>query len=207
MKKVTVSGKTVEEAVQNGLDRLEVTAEQVDYTVLEEPEKGFLGFLGNKPALVEVRLKPDPLKEALVFLRDTIDKMGITASVEAEERKEGMYLTISGAEIGVLIGKRGQTLDSLQYLVNLVANRQSDNYMKFYLDAEGYRDRRREALETLAKRLSEKAVRTGREVKLEPMNAHERKIIHTALQHIHTVSTYSEGREPHRRIVVVPNES
>lgn len=204
MKKVTVSGKTVEEAVQAGLERLSADASQVDYTVIEDAQKGFLGLFGGKPAVIEMKLKPDPLKEAMLFLRDTIDKMGISASVDSEERDEGTYLTISGADIGVLIGKRGQTLDSLQYLVNLVANRYSENYLKFYLDAEGYRERRKEALETLADRLSQKAVRTRREVKLEPMNAHERKIIHSALQNIHTVSTYSEGKEPHRRIVVVP---
>jgi spoIIIJ-associated protein len=204
VKKVTVSGKTVEEAVESGLKRLEVTLEDVEYDVLEEPQKALFGLLGGKPAVIEMKVKPDPLKEALVFLRETIDKMGVSAYVEPEKREEGTYLNISGTDIGVLIGKRGQTLDSLQYLVNLVANRESDNYVRFYLDAEGYRERRKEALVTLAGRLSEKAVRTRREVRLEPMNAHERKIIHTALQNVQGVSTYSDGQEPHRRIVVVP---
>ncbi|MCR6108554.1 protein jag [Salipaludibacillus agaradhaerens] len=204
MKKVTVSGKTVEEAVESGLEKLEATLEDVEYNVLEEPQKALFGLLGGKPAVIEMKVKPDPLKEALVFLRETIDKMGVSAYVEPEEREEGTYLNISGTDIGVLIGKRGQTLDSLQYLVNLVANRESDNYVRLYLDAEGYRERRKEALVTLAGRLSEKAVRTRREVRLEPMNAHERKIIHTALQNVQGVSTYSDGQEPHRRIVVVP---
>lgn len=204
MKKVTVSGKTVDEAVDLGLQRLEVDRDQVDILVVEEPQKGFLGFIGGKPAVVELKLKPDPLKEATIFLRETIDKMGISASVEKEDRREGVYLNISGVDIGVLIGKRGQTLDSLQYLVNLVANRQSESYFRIHLDAEGYRERRKEALETLADRLSKKALRTKREVRLEPMNAHERKIIHTALQNVKGVSTYSDGVEPHRRIVVVP---
>jgi spoIIIJ-associated protein len=204
VKKVTVSGKTVEEAVELGLQRLEANRDQVDFHVVEEPQKGFLGLIGVKPAVVEVKVRPDPVSEALLFLRDTIDKMGISASVEKEERKDGLYLNISGAEIGVLIGKRGQTLDSLQYLVNLVANRQSGSYLRIHLDAEGYRDRRKEALETLAQRLSTKALRTKQEVRLEPMNAHERKIIHTALQNVKGVSTFSDGAEPHRRIVVVP---
>ncbi|MCR6098481.1 protein jag [Salipaludibacillus agaradhaerens] len=204
MKKVTVSGKTVEEAVESGLVKLEATLEDVEYNVLEEPQKALFGLLGGKPAVIEMKVKPDPLNEALVFLRETIDKMGVSAYVEPEEREEGTYLNISGTDIGVLIGKRGQTLDSLQYLVNLVANRESDNYVRLYLDAEGYRERRKEALVTLAGRLSEKAVRTRREVRLEPMNAHERKIIHTALQNVQGVSTYSDGQEPHRRIVVVP---
>lgn len=204
MKKVTVSGKTVDEAVQLGLEKLETEQENVEYDVLEEPQKPILGLFGGKSALVEVRLKPDPQKEALLFLRDTIDKMGVQASVDTEEREEGTYFNISGADIGVLIGKRGQTLDSLQYLVNLVANRHSDNYIRIYLDAEGYRERRKEALETLARRISDKAVRTNREVRLEPMSSHERKVIHTVLQSIDDVSTYSEGQEPNRRIVVVP---
>ncbi|SES22771.1 RNA-binding cell elongation regulator Jag/EloR [Salipaludibacillus aurantiacus] len=204
MKKVTVSGKTIEEAVESGLEKLDATMDMIEYHVIEEPQKALFGLLGGKPAVVEVKVKPDPIKEALLFLRDTIDKMGVSASVETEERDEGMFLNITGSEIGVLIGKRGQTLDSLQYLVNLVANRQSENYVRIYLDAEGYRARRKEALVTLAERLSDKALRTGREVRLEPMSAHERKIIHTALQDVKGVSTFSDGQEPHRRIVVVP---
>lgn len=204
MRKVTVSGKTVEEAIELGLSKLQTTREQVEVKVVEEPQKGLFGILGGKPAVVEVQLKPDPIKEAIVFLRDTIDKMGVSASVDKEERSEGIFLNITGVDIGVLIGKRGQTLDSLQYLVNLVANRQSENYIRIYLDAEGYRDRRKEALETLAVRLSNKALRTKREVRLEPMNAHERKIIHTTLQNVKGISTYSDGEEPNRRIVVAP---
>ena len=174
--------------------------------MLEDPQKGLFGIIGGKPAIVEVSIKPDPVKEAIVFLRDVIDKMGVSASVEKEEREEGLYLNISGVDIGILIGKRGQTLDSLQYLVNLVANRKSDHYGRIYLDAEGYRARRKEALEMLAKRLSNKVLRTKREIRLEPMNAHERKIIHTALQNVEGVTTYSVGEEPNRRIVVAPTK-
>ncbi|MDG5789407.1 RNA-binding cell elongation regulator Jag/EloR [Evansella sp. AB-P1] len=204
MRKVTVSGKSVDEAVELGLSKLQTTKEQVEIKVIEEAQKGFFGLLGGKPAVVEVKLKPDPIKEAILFLRETIDKMGISASVEKDERNEGIFLNITGVDIGVLIGKRGQTLDSLQYLVNLVANRQSDNYVRIYLDAEGYRERRKEALETLAMRLSNKALRTKREVRLEPMNAHERKIIHTTLQNVKGITTYSDGEEPNRRIIVAP---
>ncbi|UCZ53250.1 protein jag [Bacillus shivajii] len=204
MRKVTVSGKTVDEAVEVGLGKLEETKDNVEIKVIEEPQKGFFGLLGSKPAVVEVIVKPDPVKEALVFLRETIDKMGVTASVEKEERKEGICLNITGADIGVLIGKRGQTLDSLQYLTNLVANKQSDQYLRIHLDAEGYRERRKEALETLAKRLANKALRTRREVRLEPMNAHERKIIHTTLQNVDGIKTFSDGEEPNRRIIVAP---
>ncbi|ADU32554.1 RNA-binding cell elongation regulator Jag/EloR [Evansella cellulosilytica] len=204
MRKVTVSGKSVEEAIELGLKKLDTTREKVEITTLEEPQKGLFGLLGGKPAVVELKLKADPVKEAIIFLRDTIDKMGISASVDKEERQEGLFLNITGVDIGVLIGKRGQTLDSLQYLVNLVANKQSENYIRIYLDAEGYRERRKDALQTLALRLSNKALKTRREVKLEPMNAHERKIIHTTLQNVKGIKTYSDGEEPNRRIVVAP---
>ncbi|WP_096186086.1 RNA-binding cell elongation regulator Jag/EloR [Evansella halocellulosilytica] len=204
MRKVTVSGKTVDEAVEIGLGKLEATKDNVDIKVIEEPQKGLFGLLGSKPAVVEVIVKPDPVKEALVFLRETIDKMGVSAYVEKEEREEGICLNITGEDIGVLIGKRGQTLDSLQYLTNLVANRRSDQYLRIHLDAEGYRARRKEALETLAKRLGNKALRTKREVRLEPMSAHERKIIHTTLQNIDGIKTFSDGEEPNRRIIVAP---
>ncbi|RKL66018.1 protein jag [Salipaludibacillus neizhouensis] len=203
MKKVTVSGKTVDEAVATGLQKLDTERESVTIHVIEEGQKGIFGF-GSKPAIVEVTVNIDPVKEAVLFLRDTIDKMGVSATIEEETKKEGTYLNILGSDIGVIIGKRGQTLDSLQYLVNLVANKQSESYLRIYLDAEGYRERRKEALETLAQRLSSKAIRTKREVRLEPMNSHERKIIHTALQNVKEVATYSDGTEPHRRIVVVP---
>ncbi|QKS73113.1 protein jag [Paenalkalicoccus suaedae] len=204
MNKVTVSGKTVEEAIELGLKKLDATKDSVTIDVIEEAQKGFLGLIGGKPAVVELRLKPDPVKEALVFLRETIDKMGVAASVATEKRQEGIYFLISGTDIGVLIGKRGQTLDSLQYLVNLVANKHSENYVRIYLDAEGYRERRKQTLIELAERVANKAARTKREVHLEPMSAHERKIIHSALQNVQGIETRSDGREPHRRIVVIP---
>jgi spoIIIJ-associated protein len=204
VKKVTVSGKTVEEAIEQALAKLKVSREQVDVKVLEEAQKGFLGILGGKPAVVEAEVKPDPVKEALNFLRETIQHMGVTASVSEEAVKDGLRFEISGEEIGLLIGKRGQTLDSLQYLVNLVANKHSNDYLRIVIDAEGYRERRKESLEKLALRLGNKAVKTGQEVRLEPMNAHERKIIHTTLQSVKGVGTYSDGEEPNRRIVVTP---
>ncbi|SDN96176.1 RNA-binding cell elongation regulator Jag/EloR [Alkalicoccus daliensis] len=204
MNKVTVSGKTVEEAILQGLEKLEAAKDDVNIHIIEEPQKGLFGLIGGKPAVVELVRKPDPVKEGLTFLRETIDKMGVAASVEKEEREEGLYFNITGKEIGVLIGKRGQTLDSLQYLVNLVANKQSESYLRIHLDAEGYRARRKEALEVLAHRLSKKSQRTKQEVRLEPMNAHERKIIHTALQHDTSVKTYSDGQEPNRRIIIAP---
>lgn len=204
MKKITVSGKTVDEAVESALEQLITTRERVSIQVLEEPRKGFLGLIGVKPAVVEVEIQPDAAEEAVKFLFEVTKKIGVSIDIKKVETKEGLLLDLSGEGIGILIGKRGQTLDSLQYLVNLVANRYSEQYIRIVLDAENYRDRRKESLEQLAKRLGNKAVRTRNEVILEPMNALERKIIHTALQEIKGVRTYSEGVEPNRRIVVAP---
>ncbi|MBB5174779.1 RNA-binding cell elongation regulator Jag/EloR [Texcoconibacillus texcoconensis] len=204
MKNVTVSGKTIEEAVDAGLDKLEVEKENVNIKVIEEPQKGFLGLIGNRPAIVELTLKPDPCQEALNFLRDTIDKMGVEVSIEKEEVKDGFVFQITGEQIGILIGKRGQTLDSLQYLVNLVANRYANEYIRITLDAEGYRERRKQALEQLAERIRNKVLRMKKEVRLEPMSAQERKVIHTTLQKDGDVKTFSSGEEPNRRIVVAP---
>lgn len=204
MKKITVSGKTVDEAVKSAIEQLNTTRERISFQVLEEPQKGFFGIIGTKPAVVEVEIKPDAAEEAVKFLQDVSKNMGVTIDINQKDTKDGLLFNLSGEGIGLLIGKRGQTLDSLQYLVNLVANRYSEGYIRIVLDAENYRDRRKEALEQLAKRLGNKALRTRKEVILEPMNALERKIIHTALQEIKGVKTYSEGVEPNRRIVVAP---
>src|SRR5690606_7755171 len=123
---------------------------------------------------------------------------------EQSKNRDGVVFELKGEKIGVLIGKRGQTLDSLQYLVNLVANKHSEGYIRITLDAENYRSRRKEALEQLATRIGQKAIKTKKEVILEPMNALERKIIHLTLQNVKGIKTYSEGVEPNRRIVVAP---
>ncbi len=206
MRKITVSGKTVDEAVQSAIEQLNTTRERISIEVLEEPQKGFLGLIGTKPAVVEVEIKPDAAEEAVTFLQDVTKNMGVSIEIDQVQTKDGLLLNLKGEGIGMLIGKRGQTLDSLQYLVNLVANKYSEQYMRIVLDAENYRERRKEALEQLAKRLGNKAVRTRKEVILEPMNALERKIIHTALQGVKGVKTYSEGVEPNRRIVVAPGK-
>lgn len=204
MKKITVSGKSVDEAVESAILKLNTTRDRVSIKVIEEPQKGFLGLIGVKPAVVEVEIQPDAKEEAVKFIHEVTKNMGVDIEINSKETKEGVLLELSGEGIGLLIGKRGQTLDSLQYLVNLVANRYSEQYIRIVLDAENYRQRRKESLEQLAKRLGSKAVRTRKEVVLEPMNALERKIIHTALQEIKGVKTYSEGVEPNRRIVVAP---
>ncbi|WP_341280286.1 RNA-binding cell elongation regulator Jag/EloR [Paenibacillus sp. FSL H8-0537] len=203
MKKIVASGKTVEEAVQSGLTQLNVAEDRVRVAVLEQPSKGFLGLIGVKEAKVELELIPDPTSEAEQFLLEVASTMGLAVSVERKQTREGTQLSISGGgDLGMLIGRRGQTLDALQYLVNIVANRYSDSHLRIVLDAEDFRERRRKTLEELSERLAGRVIRTKKEVVLEPMSSHERKVIHSQLQNHPRVKTYSKGDEPHRRIVI-----
>lgn len=202
MNKLQVSGKTVEEAVQIGLSRLGAREDQVKVTVLEQPSKGLFGLIGAKEARVELELLTDGVDEAIAFLREVSEAMGLAVTVERTEEAEAVHLNVQGAELGLLIGRRGQTLDSLQYLVNIVANRHSNRHLRIVLDAEQFRERRRKTLEALADRMASRVVKTRKEVMLEPMTAQERKIIHTRLQGRTDVNTYSQGNEPNRRIVI-----
>ncbi|SFE63559.1 RNA-binding cell elongation regulator Jag/EloR [Alteribacillus iranensis] len=207
MNSVKVSGKTVEDAVREALKQLGTDkVENVEYKVLEEPTKGFLGIIGGKDALLEATLKAEPEEEALAFLQDILQQMKVRVDVEMHKNGRETEFLLSGEDLGVIIGKRGKTLDSLQYLVNLAANRTSGRYTRIILDAENYRKRRQEALEQLAERLASKVERTGLKELLEPMNARERKIIHSALQNRQGVLTRSEGTEPHRYIVIYPEK-
>ncbi|MFB5663519.1 RNA-binding cell elongation regulator Jag/EloR [Alteribacillus sp. HJP-4] len=203
MKTVKISGKTVDEAISLAMQKLEVNSqEEIEYEVLDQGSKGFFGIIGFKPAVIEAAPKIDPVEEAAAFLRQVILDMQVDVDIELINKGRETEFQLIGKDIGVLIGKRGKTLDSLQYLVNLVANRNSDKYARIILDAENYRERRQEALEHLADRLADKARRTGRKVVLEPMNARERKIIHTALQNSTDIETYSDGTEPRRHVVI-----
>ncbi|WP_040951112.1 RNA-binding cell elongation regulator Jag/EloR [Gorillibacterium massiliense] len=202
MKKVVVSGKTVADAVRLGLTQLGVAEDRVQVTVLEQPVKGFFGLIGAKDAKVEVEKLPDPLEEAEIFLQDVCSTMNLAVKVERTETAEGLTFNLTGPELGMLIGRRGQTLDALQYLVNIVANRYSDTHLKIILDAEQFRERRRKTLEDLARRLADRVVRTRKEMVLEPMPPQERKVIHSYLQTHHAVKTFSKGEEPNRRIVI-----
>lgn len=205
MNKVTVSAKTVEEAVAQALKQLNTDRENVKVNVLREASSGFLGLIGAKDAQVEVSRIVDPVRDAVQFLTRVAEKMGLNITVTAESNEERTLLNINGDNLGVLIGRRGQTLDALQYLTNIVANRNHIGRVRFIVDAENYRHRRQETLEKLADRLVDKVKRTGREVRLEPMNPLERKIIHTRVQSFDGISTYSEGDEPHRRVVITPH--
>jgi spoIIIJ-associated protein len=204
MNKVIGTGKSIEDAVKAGLRQLGVTEERVRMTVLEQPSRGVLGLFGVKEAKVELELIPDPLGEAASFLKNMFEAMKADVRIEMRRHAEGADVNLSGHELGILIGKRGQTLDAIQYLANIVANRYSDAHLKLVVDAEQFRERRRKTLEQLAHRLAARVVKTRKEVVLEPMSAAERKVIHSELQNDANVKTYSKGEEPNRRIVIAP---
>ena len=200
---IEVTGKTVEDARTEALIKLGTTSDQIEVEILEKGSSGFLG-IGSKPAVIRVRRKFTMVDCVRDFLTQVFDAMDLTVdiSVEVEEDNHTVNVELKGDEMGVLIGKRGQTLDSLQYLTSLALNRHTDEYVKVKLDTEDYRKRRKETLENLAKNIAYKVKRTKRPVSLEPMNPFERRVIHSTLQNDKYVSTHSEGEEPHRHVVV-----
>ncbi|MDP5276077.1 RNA-binding cell elongation regulator Jag/EloR [Chengkuizengella axinellae] len=203
MKKISVTGKTIEDAVQSGLAQLNTTEERVKVHIIEEPTKGFLGIIGSKEAKVELEYISDVIDEAFEFLKDIVDKMKLDVSVEIGQKKDNeKFLNLTGPEVGILIGRRGQTLDSLQYLVNIAANRYANSYQRVLLDAENFREKRKKTLEQLAGRIAARVIRYKREVSLEPMPPQDRKIIHTYLQDHSKLDTKSEGNEPNRYVVI-----
>lgn len=205
---IRVEGKTVEEAVKEAMVRLECSNEEIEYNVLEEGSKGFLG-LGSKPAIIEAKKKETEedklLGAAAGFLTSVFETMNMDVKLETSYNEEERTIEINmlGDDMGNLIGKRGQTLDSLQYLTSLVVNKSQEEYIRVKLDTENYRERRRETLENLAKNIAFKVKRSKRPVKLEPMNPYERRIIHSTLQGDKYVYTKSEGEEPYRHVVVM----
>ena len=195
-------GKTVEEAVNEALKELKISREDAEIEVIEEGSKGFLGVFGAKEAVVNVKKKFDPEKTAKVFLNEMFIAMGLIVNIETTLKDKQLEVKISGDDMGIIIGKRGQTLDSIQYLVNLVVNKGTAPYISVTLDTENYRERRKETLESLAYNLARKVKHTGKNVVLEPMNPYERRIIHSALQNDRYVTTFSQGEEPYRNVVI-----
>ena len=200
---IDITAKTVNDAITEACQRFLVTSDKLDYIVVEEGSSGFLG-IGSKPAVIKARIKGTVADKAKDFLKEVFDAMNMVVVVNAkyDEDSRNLNIDLSGDEMGVLIGKRGQTLDSLQYLVSLVVNKETDEYIRVKVDTEDYRNRRRETLENLAKNIAYKVKRTKRPVSLEPMNPYERRVIHSALQNDKFVTTHSEGEEPFRRVVV-----
>lgn len=207
MEQIEVSAKTVNEAITEACQRLSVTSDRLEYEVVEEGSSGFLG-IGSKPAVIRAKVKEEEKVSeedvAKKFLDDVFAamKMEVSVSAKYDEAEKELEVNLTGDDMGILIGKRGQTLDSLQYLVSLVVNKGQEEYVRVKLDTENYRQRRKATLENLAKNIAYKVKRTKRPVSLEPMNPYERRIIHSALQDDKYVTTYSEGEEPFRKVVV-----
>lgn len=204
MKVVEKSAKTAEEAIDLGLVELGVDRSRVKVEILEEiVKKGLFGLLGgSKSCKVRLSYEDSPGEMAITLLAKVCQAMSILATFEESERTGGLNINITGPDLGILIGRRGETLDSLQYLVNLSVQKHFVERTRIVLDVEGYRQRREETLVRLAKRLSDKVKRTGHKVILEPMNPQERRIIHTALQDDQRIFTFSEGDEPYRKVVI-----
>lgn len=212
MKKVVVSGRTVEDAVTSALVRLGVPRSQAEIRVISEPVKGLFGFFGSKDAEVEVSIPQTPVEAAKDFAENVLLKMGIQGqvSVQRDDQFDSEYVVSLSCEDSVLpvvIGKHGSTLDALQYLVNIVANREHEAFAKFSVDAGAYRVRRRESLKRAADLAAEKSVRTGRPVSLEAMSSADRKWVHTYLQSRTDITTMSEGQDPFRKVKIAPKRN
>lgn len=203
MKTIEMTGKTVEEALKNALDKLNLTKDKVDVEIIDEGSKGLFNLIGTKPAKIIVTKKVDCVYDAKQFLNDVLKSMNIEANIDIKEENDIININLCGPKMGLVIGYRGETLDSLQYLVSLVVNKNHDNpYKKVVLDAENYRSKREETLVKVAQKTAYKVRKSGRPYKLEPMNPYERRVIHSALQEYIDINTYSEGEEPFRRIVI-----
>ncbi len=232
MEYIEFNGKTVDDAITEACQKFLVTSDKLDYEVVEKGSSGFLG-IGTKSAVIKARVKgdSDSNENTEVNTKDTVNKepqevkenvqlvndpkeflekvfkaMEMDVDIKVEQIGNDVNIELSGSEMGVLIGKRGQTLDSLQYLTSLVVNKGSSDYIRVKVDTENYRKRRKDTLENLAKNLAYKVKRTKRSVTLEPMNPYERRVIHSVLQNDKYVSTHSEGDEPFRRVVITLNK-
>ena len=205
MERIEVTGKTLEEALTNASVMLKTASENLEYEVIDKGSNGLFGIFNSKPVKILVNKKASITDKVEKFLSDIFATMKIEVKKEisVDEEKNTMDINLVGDDMGALIGKRGQTLDSLQYLASLVVNKESDKYFRVKLDTENYRERRKATLESLAKNIAYKVKRTRRAVSLEPMNPYERRIIHSALQNDKYVITKSEGEEPFRHVVVL----
>lgn len=204
MRSVEATGRTVEEAVAEAVRQLGVDRSAVMIEVLEEPSRGLLGLIGQRPARVRATYQPTKAEAALQFVRGLCERLGLSVQVSVRDEADSVVVEIAGADLGALIGRRGQTLEAVQYLANVAAARVTGDRRTVIVDAGGYRRRRQEALERLARRMAERVRRTGRKVSLEPMTAQERRIVHLALRDTPGVRTESVGEEPFRKVVIFP---
>lgn len=205
MKSVIKVSKTVDEAIEQALIELNANKDDVKIEIIEESSRGLFGLIGVKDAKIKVSLIFDPVEIADNFLSKILSTMDIKSINIITKKKENLFIDItdiSPTDMGIVIGKRGNTLDAIQYLLSLALNKGKENYVRVTLDTQGYRAKREETLVRLAHRMAEKTKNSKRPVKLEPMNPYERRIIHSALQNTEGIVTYSEGNEPYRRVVI-----
>ena len=200
---VEVTGRTLNEAIDSALLKLGTTIDELEYEILEEGTKGFLG-IGAKPYKIKAKKKFNPSERARGFLMEVFAAMNMNVLFDMKQQENHLFIELKGENMGVIIGKRGQTLDSLQYLVNLIVNRGDGDYVNVILDAENYRSKRKQTLEMLAYNLARKAKTLKKDITLEPMNPYERRIIHFALQNDRYVTTHSEGDGSSRYVVISP---
>lgn len=205
MKYVIKESKTVEEALNEALIELGKSEKEVEVQVLEEPSRGLFGFIGGKDAKIKVTVLNDIIDIAHNFLEQVFKALDIHAKEDLN--REGDVLNIDIKDVdpsdkGIIIGKRGNTLDAIQYLLSLAINKDNDKYVRVFIDIEGYREKREQTLIRLANKMADKALHGNRLVKLEPMNPYERRIIHSSLQNFKGIKTSSEGKDPYRRIVI-----
>jgi spoIIIJ-associated protein len=195
--------KTVEDALTAAALEFSVASSELETEIIDRGSTGFLG-LGGRQAVIKARAKNDISRDTKEYLEKIFAAMEteVTIDIEYDKEAQTMDIDLEGPEMGILIGKRGQTLDSLQYLVSLFVNKKSETYIRVKLNTENYRERRKETLENLAKNIAFKVKRTRKSFTLEPMNPYERRIIHSTLQNDKFVSTKSEGEEPYRKVVV-----
>lgn len=195
------TANTVDEAKAMAAEEFKVSADKISFVVLEEEKKGFLGF-GKTNARVEAEYIPSKAEIAEEYIRNILSCMGVEAQFDVKEEEDGALIDIIGDTTGAIIGRRGETLDAIQYLASMAANRSDKDYYRISLDSCGYREKRKEILEDLAGKISKSVLRTGRTSTLEPMNPYERRIIHAAVSEIEGVTSKSTGEEPYRRVVI-----
>lgn len=205
MKKMIYKAESVNEAIKKGLNDLDIDRSQAEINIVEQGNKGFLGLIGKKQAEIEIIIDDDPIKKGKEFLEKVFRNTNIDVDINIIEDKtneEQVVYDLHSPDLGIVIGRRGETLDALQYLTSLVVNKDTNEYYRIILDAEGYRERRKKTLERLARKLAQKAVNKERKVVLEPMPPHERRIIHITLKTDSRVRSYSEGEEPFRKVMI-----
>lgn len=204
---IEISAKTLNEAITDACRQLEIISDKLEYEVIDEGSVGFLGF-NSKPVVIRAKAKSTVSDQAKIFLNEVFTAMNMVVAIDLtfDEETNSINIDLSGEEMGILIGKRGQTLDAIQYLTSLVINKGLEDFVRVKIDTENYRKRRRETLENLAKNISYKVKKSRRSITLEPMNPYERRIIHSSLQGNKFITTYSEGDEPYRKVVIAPKK-